>query len=45
MKQKNTIKIGNTDDSKNVQNELDELVYPWAPKKNMCLNGEKFNTI
>ena len=39
---KNTAKIGNTDDSKNFQKELDEMVYPWAPKNNMCLNGEKF---
>ncbi|CAL4138763.1 unnamed protein product [Meganyctiphanes norvegica] len=22
--------------------ELDEIVYPWAPANNMCLNGEKF---
>ena len=28
--------------TKNFQNELDDLVYPWAPKNNMCLNGEKF---
>ena len=39
---KNTAKVGNTDDSKYFQNELDEMVYPWAPKNNMCLNGEKF---
>ena len=39
---KNTAKIGNTDDSKNFQEELDEVVYPWAPNNNMCLNGEKF---
>ena len=39
---KNTAKVGNTDDAKNFQNELDEMVYPWAPKNNMCLNGEKF---
>merc|ERR1712033_140003 len=28
---KNTTKIGNTDDSKCFQKELDEKVYPWAP--------------
>ena len=39
---KNTTKIGNTDDSKCFQKELDEKVYPWAPKNNMCLNGDKF---
>ena len=39
---KNTAKIGNTDDSKDFQKELDEKVYPWAPKNNMCLNGDKF---
>ena len=39
---KNTAKIGNTDDSKIFQKELDEMVYSWAPKNNMCLNGEKF---
>ena len=39
---KNTAKIGNTDDSKEFQRELDEIVYPWAPKNNMCLNGDKF---
>ena len=39
---KNTAKVWNTDDAKNFQNELDEVVYPWAPKNNMCLNGEKF---
>ena len=39
---KNTAKIGNAEDSENFQKELDEIVYPWAPKNNMCLNGEKF---
>ena len=39
---KNTAKIENTDDSKNFQKEVDEMVYSWAPKNNMCLNGEKF---
>ena len=39
---KNTAKISNTDDSKDFQKELDEKVYPWAPKNNMCLNGDKF---
>ena len=39
---KNTAKIGNTDDSEHFQKELDERVYPWAPKNNMCLNGDKF---
>merc|ERR1712082_144258 len=38
---KNTAKISNTDDSKYFQKELDEKVYPWAPKNNMCLNGDK----
>ena len=28
--------------TKNFQNELDDLVYPWGPKNNVCLNGEKF---
>merc|ERR1712121_320338 len=27
---------------KNFQNELDEIVYPWAPRNSMSLNGEKF---
>jgi len=39
---KNTAKISNTDDSENFQRELNERVYPWAPKNNMCLNGDKF---
>ena len=39
---KNTGRVGNTEDAKNFQNELDEIVYPWAPKNNMSLNGEKF---
>ena len=39
---KNTAKVGNTEDAKNFQNELDEIVYPWAPRNNMSLNGEKF---
>ena len=37
---KNTAKIGNTNDSEHFQKELDEMVYPWAPK-NMSLNGDK----
>ena len=40
---KNIAKIGSTKDSENFQNELDEIVYPWAPKNNMCLNGDKFD--
>ena len=39
---KNTAKVVNTDDAKNFQHELDEMVSPWAPRNNMCLNGEKF---
>ena len=39
---KNTAKIGNTDDAEKFQRELDEIVYPWAPRNNMCLNGDKF---
>ena len=39
---KNTAKIGSTDDSTKFQKELDNIVYPWAPKNNMCLNGDKF---
>merc|ERR1712121_249911 len=39
---KKTAKIGNTDDSLKFQKELDEVVYPWAPKNNRSLNGEKF---
>merc|ERR1711874_585439 len=39
---KNTAKISNTDDSKYFKKELDEKVYSWAPKNNMCLNGDKF---
>ena len=39
---KNTAKIGSTDDSTNFQKELDNIVYPWAPNNNMCLNGDKF---
>ena len=39
---KNIAKIGNTNDSEHFQKELDEMVYPWAPKNNMCLNGDKF---
>ena len=39
---KNTVKIGNTNDSVHFQKELNEKVYPWAPKNNMCLNGDKF---
>merc|ERR1711874_761322 len=39
---KNTAKISNTDDSEHFQKELDEKVYPWAPKNNKCLNRGKF---
>ena len=39
---KNIAKIGSTDDSTNFQKELDNIVYPWAPNNNMCLNGDKF---
>ena len=39
---KNTAKVGNTDDSKKFQEELDKKVYLWAQKNNMCLNGDKF---
>merc|ERR1712002_380080 len=39
---KNTAKISNTDDSERFQEELDKKVYPWAPRNNMCLNGDKF---
>merc|ERR1711874_864753 len=39
---KNTAKMGNTNDSEHFQKELDEMVYPWAPKNNMYLNGDKF---
>ena len=39
---KNVAKIGNTDDSTNFQKELNNVVYPWAPNNNMCLNGDKF---
>merc|ERR1712105_246111 len=39
---KNIAKVGNTDDSEHFQKELNERVYPWAPKNNMCLNGDKF---
>ena len=39
---KNTAKIGSTDDSTNFERGLDNIVYPWAPNNNMCLNGDKF---
>ena len=39
---KNIAKVGNTEDSANFQSELDNVVYPWAPKNNMYLNGGKF---
>ena len=39
---KNTAKITNLNDAEHFQRELDEIVYPWAPANNMCLNGEKF---
>ena len=39
---KNIAKISNTNDSENFQKELDEIVYPWVPANNMCLNGDKF---
>merc|ERR1712121_483943 len=32
---KNTAKVGNTDDPMKFQEELNEVVYPWAPKNNM----------
>ena len=25
-----------------LKKELDEIVYPWVPNNNMCLNGDKF---
>ena len=31
---KNIAKIGNSDDSTNFQNKLDNVVYPWAPINN-----------
>ncbi|CAL4131540.1 unnamed protein product, partial [Meganyctiphanes norvegica] len=36
---KNTAKITNLNDAEHFQRELDEIVYPWAPANNMCLNG------
>ena len=39
---KNVAKISNFNDAKRFQKELDDIVYPWAPTNNMCLNGDKF---
>ena len=39
---KNISKISNINDAENFQKELDEIIYPWAPANNMCLNGDKF---
>ena len=39
---KNISKIANSNDADNFQKELDDVVYPWAPKNNMSLNGDKF---
>ena len=35
-------KIGNTGESTNFQNELDNVVYPWATNNNMYLNSDNF---
>ena len=39
---KNTAKVSNRNDAEHFQKELDQIVYPWAPTNNMCLNGDKF---
>ena len=37
-----TAKVSNTEEAKYFQTELDAKVYPWGPKNNMSLNGDKF---
>ena len=37
-----TAKVSNTEEAKCFQTELDAKVYPWGPKNNMSLNGDKF---
>ena len=37
-----TAKVSNTEEAKCFQAELDAKVYPWGPKNNMSLNGDKF---
>ena len=39
---KNIARISNLTDAEHFQHELDNIVYPWAPKNNMTLNGDKF---
>ena len=39
---KNIARISNLTDAECFQYELENIVYPWAPKNNMTLNGDKF---
>ena len=39
---KNIAKISSAREAEHFQNELNEIIYPWAPANNMCLNGDKF---
>ena len=40
---KNKTKVASLTDTENFQDELNEIIYPWAPTNNMNLNGDKFN--
>lgn len=40
---KNKTKVASLTDIENFQQELNEIIYPWAPINNMTLNGDKFN--
>ena len=40
---KNKAKVSNQKDTENFQQELHEVIYPWAPTNNMRLNGDKFD--
>ena len=39
---KNIGRISNLTDAEGFQYKLANIVYPWAPKNNMTLNGDKF---
>ena len=39
---KNTARISSVKDAETFQQELNNIVYPWAPLNNMSLNGDKF---
>ena len=37
-----TASISNQEEADQFQEELNNILYPWGPANNMCLNGDKF---